>query len=401
MYTYTLFININENDNVYLEHEWEYRHKSVSNPLKISMSDQKIKIFMSLTKKYDTFLDIVEKSRAFGLAIEKSLIIYIILYSEMISINNTSCIRVTENKKKAKFCLPIKESISSLISGNLEHKFPDEWRNDNEWIEHFINDADEDNPLSALYSLVISKNKKYEIERFQYLWISMNGMYGHFHKIIKDIAKNENIERLRKKKLKNYQECLQISDFCILNRWLDDDARNLNWKKSKRDDETIEKKEASRVRKRIYPILLNLIRETGKLDIELLNIEGVEETLKKELYTDRTSHDTELGYQAVFPISVRGYLTIRLPYQYRCEYFHANEPIPIFNIGNIFSPSNNKIFKLMNNIMENYIENELFKWFTDEKRRELEDSARDILKRYGDGGGQEAQPAAQSNATNN
>lgn len=82
MYTYTLFININENDNVYLEHEWEYRHKSVSNPLKISMSDQKIKIFMSLTKKYDTFLDIVEKSRAFGLAIEKSLIIYIIFRND-------------------------------------------------------------------------------------------------------------------------------------------------------------------------------------------------------------------------------------------------------------------------------------------------------------------------------
>lgn len=396
MYTYKFFIN-SEDESEFEDTIYSFEMRKLSARIKII--ENKIFILFKINTIYKNWENMINIAKEPISMIEKVLIIYNIIFSNNIHIQEIKLYKGIRQPRDISG--EINNEINSLVNNQFDHPFPEDWRGEHcrDWIENFLNDDDKKKgtPYSSLNALIIAKNKKYEIEKFQHLWIAMNGMYGYFHKIIKSIAESVNMQRINNTPIKNYPEYMQISDFCTLNGWFDDDARNVNWQQSKRIDKTIEKKEAPMIKKRIYPILLNKIREMGRFDIGLLDIEGVEETLKNELYTEKTTNGTRLGYRAIFPISVCGYLTIRLPYQYRCEYFHANEPIPIFNFENRFSQKSNKIFKLLNNIMEDYIENELLTWFTVEGRRRLENGARNILG-FPPNGNDQTQPAAQQNA---
>ena len=74
-------------------------------------------------------------------------------------------------------------------------------------------------------------------------------------------------------------------------------------------------------------------------------------------------------------ISSYGYLLTQFSYYYRCTFIHANKPIPLFSFNNEIEL---KSLKIINSLLEEFIENNLNKWFDSDYVKTLKEKAEKI-----------------------
>ena len=167
--------------------------------------------------------------------------------------------------------------------------------------------------IASLFAYICAKSKKYECERLQYYWMSINGYYNKYKE------NNDNDNNLINKLLKDYKLI---------------DVKEMFGKKD-RDNSVL----------KVVPI----IREIGR-DSYVIN----KKTTKKDI-DNRSSRIKEklkeIGINN--KIDPYGYVLTQIPYYYRCNMFHGSDPVNLFLT---ICEDNILVLKVINDILEEFLD---------------------------------------------
>lgn len=225
--------------------------------------------------------------------------------------------------------------IYSLCGTTLQRKIDSEWNDDA--LQGILNTTKSNSRRidAALDALLIAKSKVYEFEKFVYLWMAMNGIYGYSAEIGRMYTAGENEKRWLKK------EFGQLKFFCMLN----DLSYRGNYENGVENN------------------LLNRIEEL-LTDIEERSFNGIREALiTNDLDNPFVSgindifSDAGLNRGEMHPYAA---ILVFTSYRVRCKYFHAEKAIPLFCLENEHPIP---ILRFLNYILEDYLDNCIASWF--------------------------------------
>lgn len=189
---------------------------------------------------------------------------------------------------------------------------------------------------SALDAYLVAKSKVYETEKFIYLWMTMNGLYGYAGEVAsKHVQSGEEKDWISK-------EYAQLKFFSMLNGLA---YRRIHNKKDE---------EAEYLKKATY--LLNGVAAGQKTEtVKSLKANDLSNQLVNDLCALFAEAGVEQGklhpYAAVL---------IKIAYFVRCKYFHAERTIPLICFENEYPiPA----LRLLNAVLEDYFDENLYKWF--------------------------------------
>lgn len=295
--------------------------------VKVFISKNGIAIKALIGKEYEKEKLLAADCYLFPNIIKKSLLIYLIKYSEMLDVKTIKVIIDNENIYFGK-----NDVITSLIENKLERKFSSNW--DNACVLQGLLSQKKsyggNELLASIYALAYSKNKKNEIERFQYLWMSLNGMYNFLGSQINSIL-------LRKFNIKG-----DTGDKCYIEYML----RYYNMA-----DKTLDQTSRQCVTREVIPLLKDV-----KGIITKESLKGEHKELAQEI-ENIISKDNKSNLNAY------SYLLLAFSYNFRCSMFHANRPISLFSYADDYVV---KCFKIINCLLEDFLEEKLWKFFADD-----------------------------------
>jgi len=199
-----------------------------------------------------------------------------------------------------------------------------------------------DRRFASLFALVTSRAKTLETERFIYLWIAMNALYGYVSEKGKRSLPKEGIEWIKK-------EFAQLKFFSLIMGY---QYRSLN--KGKTIDE---KKQNNHLLFSLERLCASIPSENTssfvfacqKNDCSNQWVDEIHKLLK-EFNADEDIHPYML-------------VLLWLPYQIRCKYFHGEATIPFL----CFSDEHPiPALKVVNQVLDNFLDNNLPHWFMEE-----------------------------------
>ena len=176
--------------------------------------------------------------------------------------------------------------------------------------------------MAALYAYLYSKTKKNETERFSYLWMSMNGLYGA---ISPEIKNNDRVQMGR-----------MLSKVQLGSETLTKDNRDSPCRK----------------------MMIRLINEKEPITrayIESKSYNSFSEFIASALPTDNNGKSYDL--------TPYGFLITDFPYYLRCKLFHANKPIELFSF---IDDMELKSLRIANGLLEEFLDDNLHKLFIGE-----------------------------------
>ena len=229
-------------------------------------------------------------------AIKMAMLFHLILYAEPLDIRQMDMsidgILYSVCKRK-KWDEPI---VYSMIETKFDHPLPDIWRNA-AVLQTLISmpKSAYDSRMNAVIALLLGKTRYYRSEKAIYLWMSMNGCYNFVAEQLGKYAKRSwNKEAKR-------QELLEIVVGLNYGRKIDDEKKNLLTKKA-----------------------ISLLGHVQDEPAALYNNLGKGHAC---VFEDELN---ALSEQLEAQIPLMTFMTIWLPYQIRCNYFHSNQAMPLF-----------------------------------------------------------------------
>ena len=184
-----------------------------------------------------------------------------------------------------------------------------------------------DRRYAALFALIMAKSKSYEIERFIYLWMAMNALYG--------FMSSEYKKGIRKE----WKQLQVISSY-------------YGFKYNSGPDD---KKDV--IRGQLMGVLEKMNNE-GRATL-LAAIER-NEWDDKSLQEAKCIVEENIGKNQLDPM---GTFLFWLPYQLRCKYFHGEKAVPIMSF---YDERPITVLKFVNKLLETFLDAELPKWFDSE-----------------------------------
>ena len=284
-------------------------------------------------------------------AIKKAMLIHLILYAKPLTIRKLTLVKDDEETviydKAEKGML-----VFSMVEQPLDHPLPASWHNKT-LIETILNTPKSkyDGRNNALVALLIGKAKHYLSEKSMYLWMAMNGLYGFLAQ-----EANRNAVSNKRKIKKEWQEqdllCI-VSGISLTSENLTEEKRReltqraISW--LKRCDET--------------PEQLHQLLSSNEIT-----------SCFQEIKDKLKDYQLNMGVEA--------FLSIWLPYRIRCNYFHADNAIPLF------SYAEDKMLKVLaytNHFVEQFVEEHLPQWLysrelSDEQNLRIQKAYQDITK---------------------
>lgn len=258
-------------------------------------------------------------------ALIKASIIHFIFYSKELNLEKLT---IEFNSKEYVYPTESRVILHSLVKGTLIRKISENFQKDF-FIKTFLNTSKSnyDSRFSALFSLIISKSKSYEIERLQNLWIAMNGTYGfYFGEIVKKIIRPENT-----------QERTQLKFFCFFNDF---------------DMNVIQRSKSDEIGKKITKILVNIpLVQTYTRDY-----------FESDMCKDQREKIYKILQENDITLKPYEYLIIYYAYYLRCNFFHANKPIPIIYLD---KKQEWRTIQFINDLLEEYLDKTLVLFFDD------------------------------------
>lgn len=400
-----LIMEINSNkieDNNEIKNKYSYKSMITmrNNNVHIEIKENKIEILITSGIKKLGFENAINDP-IFQMAIEKSIIAYIILFKRSVVFSGYRYYDDFKEGCSEEDCIELKERIVvSFLKGNCSLDIPDEFENAiGDWVKQkkdYSKDVIQkykeyegnrcmDSRTSSLYAFIIAKSKQDPMERFLYLWIAINGIYLYLYnwlKCIFDEGVQKEIDKcnlnkksnIRKKLDKDCKFCFTESEqIGLLLHYINKDNEICNISQSNQD------KIMKELNVKLDEIL-NFIDEDGISDIN-----SIIEYVRREFHDVNTNNILELfvekyrdgiikeSIEDAFKevevpknhMSALDYLTIRLPYYYRCKFFHADERIRFFKIrGNC---EDTRIIVLLNIFMDYFLNNQLYKFFLNDE----------------------------------
>lgn len=236
--------------------------------------------------------------------------------------------------------------VYSLVEDKFLHKLPKNWQDDKDFIDNLIDSYKKEEYqciISSLSALILSKTKKYESERFVWLWTAVNGMYNFFWNLIKECGKTH-----------DNQETSQICAFAKLN-----------------DLKTgfTDRKNKPKICEDVIKVIYDNWNDDADNNVTQESLQGVHknlaEQIESKLYTRceiKRNKAVIMENDTPYDLDAYTYLFLDMAYNYRCNLFHANKPVKLFSFE---EEAEIKMLKVLNSIMEDYIERNLAKWFDD------------------------------------
>lgn len=190
---------------------------------------------------------------------------------------------------------------------------------------------------AALYALLIAKSRTYEAEKFTYLWMAMNGLYGKAVKIA-----NEYLPKTRKGKDWITKECDELKFMAMY--------LGCSWETAPQKD-------------KVESLLRNIL--IVLTDVRADQIENLIYAAKTE---DKSAEEicriNELQNAKGNLIHPYASLLLWVPYKVRCSYFHSEKALPLLSFADEYPlPA----IRVLNHVLEDFLDDELWKWFDPEK----------------------------------
>lgn len=232
-----------------------------------------------------------------------------------------------ENNKVLLYC---------LCGNSLNRKMLDNWKSISFNRIVSVTKTKTNRLDSALDAFLMSKSKVYETEKFIYLWMTMNGLYGYTAEIAR--------KRMQSKKEQKWleKEFAQLKFFAMLNGYA--------YRTPGSDKEV-----GAKISRELAFLLANIRIEQNE-DVIL----AIKENDSRNPYVrDICKIFDEAGIE---PEKMHTYsaLLLYLPYKVRCNYFHAEKTVPLICFENEYPIP---VLRILNAIIENYIDENLHKWF--------------------------------------
>jgi len=281
--------------------------------LRISLNAFCVEYSLQKMKKFEELI----KSNEVSEAIRKIAFLHIFLFSKPIDLSEI-LLSIDEDSQKTQLIEDFK------IVSDLNRDFSSEWNTSiliNKVLKTSKSDREKDSRFSSISAFLIALSKKNEIERFQNLWISMNGLYSYCSKKIKEIVEATCTGRIH--------ECKQLSLFKFLYSFSSDINNN-----SLKNYEELKEK------------LAEYINYGHNTDY------SIPKSVYEQKYKDINKMLETYLSQKKIDITAYGCLIIDYAYKMRCELFHANKPIPIVLLK---EDCELKILKLINGLLEAFL----------------------------------------------
>ena len=298
----------------------------------------------------------------FADALKKALLLYVIRFNRYISITTASVminntVRASYSLKNERYPL-----IYSLSEGRLREDFSPEWGKQNvrETITH-TSGSRYDGRFTALHALLTAKSDRYEIERFTYYWMAMNGLYNYISAEGDRLIKSRGIKSIldtEQQKQAFMLKCLGY-DEPVCPSGSDKHAKNLH-------------------SKRILWPLIPIIRTIPEEDIEDFYRACVASD-KANRYTQQITaaidrmnikYDYHEQYD-LFPLIV-----VWMPYKLRCGSFHGESALPTFCYSD---DSIVRTLRVINRILDRFLTDQLPVWLASDEKT-IEDRKARICK---------------------
>lgn len=337
-------------------------------PVMIALSDSSAVITVERTTKYKPE-DIADgKHDLFSETVKKVMLVHLLLYSKCIDIQS---IRVVIKNKAFDFSVEDHNMryVSTLIHNRVQPDFNESWQ-DKTLIETILgtNKTKSDSRMSALYAFILSRSRKAVIERFVDLWISFNGMYSYFSSLYekKTTQEKAQLERfitqtgegnIKIEKSFSDRIARKVTEYL---KYINVDTINYEWLNGN------EGQNFSNELIRLIKLEISTIEDEYKKQNEELKdkLKSASNYEKAKIQKSMQSNVTKIGNLAPYKTysnSAYIYLMVEYAYYFRCKFIHANEVLPLFtyNDDHIIH-----CIALVNRLLDNYIDNNLYKWFS-------------------------------------
>lgn len=261
-------------------------------------------------------------------AIRKAELLYALKYSKTLSYSRIDALINEED-----VCLLDTDGgdaplTYTMYTGRLRSPMAKAWRTKGV-LESIANTAKSnyDRRHAALFALIMAKSKMYETEKFMYLWMSMNAMYGYLASIRGGKGLNES------------QQMTLIASIYS--------AKYAGGLKENRD----------KIRGATMGFLEKLTSdELTELLVAIHKNNWNEEVLQEV----KVILDELFGAKKIDPLA---FFLLWLPYQIRCKYFHGEKAIPMISFSDERPLT---VLKFVNGMLESFLDNELVRWFDED-----------------------------------
>ena len=227
-----------------------------------------------------------------------------------------------------------KKLIYSLCGRNLQRPMTQPWTDDS--LQRILaSTKSKANRLdAALDALLIAKSKYYETERFLYLWMAMNGLYGFVAELALEYMRSGKERDWIKKEFGEIKFFAMILGYPYRGRF------------NGTEDDTVKELE----------LLL-----TG------IGSNGVEDFINAAKNNDENNRFVE-GIHNVFEkagvesgkMHPYAAMLLFMSYKVRCKYFHAEKAVPLI----CFEEEHPlPVLRVLNRVMEDFLDDNLNKWF--------------------------------------
>ena len=190
--------------------------------------------------------------------------------------------------------------VYSMVDRIPDHPFPDSWH-DPDVLDTLLSmpKSAYDGRMNAVIALLMGKTRVYRSEKAFYLWMAMNGFYNYIADQLNIILSSRNEKPLSSENKKQIAMC-KIVGLCPSSVKMSDSDKSV-------------------------------LRQKAMSTIRYLDDspEALYEKLRRKDTCDFTTRLEKLLAEYNTAMDPMTFLTVWLPYQIRCTYFHNNQAMPI------------------------------------------------------------------------
>ena len=289
--------------------------------------------------------------------VRKALTLFAIRYNRFLDVKSAKVL--ADGTEQAAYSL--KDSgqplIYSLSDGELRLGFHSRWNTPGvSAVIAGTSKSSADSRFSALHALLIAKSDRFEIERFTYYWMAMNGLYSYVaaagEKLAKELEKKRSIDK-ENEKLRFFAKCYG------------EEYLEINGNKKER------KLQENRLVWQITPVIRSI--PEGEIDAFCDACAASDDSnIHVRRITAATRNLNRLyGYETQYPVF--SLMLLWYPYRLRCTSFHGESALPTF----CYSDDNRiRELRVINRLLDRFLTDQLLAWLDPavearEQRREM------------------------------
>lgn len=294
------------------------------------------------------------KDPLFADAVRKALLIYAIRYDKYLTIRSSE-VRIDSERQAAYSTKGNEPLIYSLSEGKLRLPFGVLWNDPN--VESAVAKTSKsayDGRYSALHALLAAKSDRYEIERFTYYWMAMNGLYGYI------------AERGRKLLPRKYKKSKALANECAELGFLarccgHEPCADLN-------GDGLPQAHRQQIRWHISAVLKRIKADEIDEFCTACLTEGTRNEYLSAIMDGMTTKDYDYHEIPSWSLMLTGY-----PYWVRCESFHADSALPTFCYAD---DGEVKALRVVNRLLDRFLTAELPGWISADEQTTGEHTGR-------------------------